>query len=169
MLQGPDGAFYGITALPGNSNGAVFRLNLNGGTGSGTGSGSSPVISPTPGIVGGASFQPGIAPDSWITINGTNLSTVTDTWANAVVNGNLPVSLDGVSVSVGSQPAYIAYVSPTQINALAPNVGTGTVAVTVTNSSGTSSPITTVAQAFQPAFFQWGSYAVATTPDWCRR
>ena len=117
-------------------------------------------------VVSGASFQSGIASNSWITIEGTNLSPVTDTWANAIVDGALPTSLDGVSVSVNGLPAYIDYVSPNQINAVAPNVGAGTVSVTVTSPGGTSSAVTAVAQAAQPAFFQWGSYAAATHQDY---
>jgi uncharacterized protein (TIGR03437 family) len=73
--------------------------------------------------------------------------------------------LDGVKVSVGGEPAYISYISPTQIDAVAPNLGPGPVEVTVTNSNGTSSPISVVVQTAQPAFFQWGNYAVATTQD----
>ena len=124
------------------------------------------------GVVNGASFQTGIVPNSWITIQGTNLYTApagsptTDTWANAIVNGNLPQKLDGVSVSVGGEQAYIYYVSPTQINAIAPNVGTGSLPVSVTNSVGTSSAVTAVSQTVQPAFFLWpGNYAVATHTD----
>jgi uncharacterized protein (TIGR03437 family) len=127
----------------------------------------SPTVNPNNGIVNGASFLAGIAPNSWFTVYGTNLSSVTDTWANAISGDNLPTSLDGVKMSVGGEPAYIAYVSPTQINALAPNVGPGTVAVTVTNSNGSSSAINAAAQTVQPAFFQWpGNYAVATRPDY---
>jgi uncharacterized protein (TIGR03437 family) len=119
------------------------------------------------GIVNGASFLTGIVPNSWITIQGTNLySGSPDTWSNAIVNGNLPTMLDGVSVSVGGQMAYIEFVSPTQINAIAPNVGTGSLPVTVTNSSGTSSAVNAVSQTLQPAFFLWpGGYAVATHLD----
>jgi hypothetical protein len=52
-------------------------------------------------VVNGASFQAGIVPNSWITIEGSNLySGAPDTWSNAIINGNLPQSLDGVSVSV---------------------------------------------------------------------
>jgi uncharacterized protein (TIGR03437 family) len=91
---------------------------------------------------------------------------VTDTWANAIVSGNLPVTLDGVSVSVSGAPAYIYYVSPTQINAIAPNVATGPAQVTVTTPAGTSAPVTATSQAEQPAFFQWGAYAVATTQSY---
>jgi uncharacterized protein (TIGR03437 family) len=126
-------------------------------------SGGMPAIT---GIVSGASFQPGVVPGSWITITGTNLSPVTDTWATAITNGNLPTSLDGVTVSIAGQPAYIAYISSTQINAVAPDVGTGTVPVAVTTPAGTSPAVMAIAQAVQPAFFQWGNYAVATHQDY---
>lgn len=125
-----------------------------------------PAIAASAGIENGASYQAGIVPNSWISIKGTNLAPVTDTWANAVVNGTLPVSLDKVGVSVGGQAAYISYVSPGQINALAPNVAAGNVLVTVTTANGTSSAVTAVAQTVQPAFFPWGSYAVATKTDY---
>ena len=119
------------------------------------------------GVVNGASFQAGVVPNSWITINGTNLySGSPDTWAKAIVDGKLPDSLDGVSVSVGGQPAYIYYLSATQINAVAPNVASGNVSVTVKNSSGTSNAFKVVSQTVQPAFFIWpGGYSVATHTD----
>jgi uncharacterized protein (TIGR03437 family) len=118
------------------------------------------------GVVNGASFQSGIVPNSWLTIQGSNLASTTDTWANAIVNGKLPTTLDGVSVNVGGQGAYVYYISPTQINVLAPNIGPGSAQVTVTTASGTSSAATATAQAVQPAFFLWpGSYAVATRQD----
>jgi uncharacterized protein (TIGR03437 family) len=53
---------------------------------------------------------------------GTDLSPVTDNWASSIMNGNLPTSLDGVTITVGGQLAYPDYISPTQINALAPDV-----------------------------------------------
>jgi uncharacterized protein (TIGR03437 family) len=127
-------------------------------------------IGPTPsiasaGVVNGASFQTGIVPNSWITIQGTNLYAGTpDTWT--IVDGNLPTVLDGVSVSVGGQLAYIYYVSGTQINAVAPNVGTGSLPVTVMNAGGTSNAVAAVSATVQPAFFLWpGGYAVATHTD----
>jgi uncharacterized protein (TIGR03437 family) len=123
-----------------------------------------PTILQTGGLLNGASFQAGIVPGSWITIYGTNLSSETDNWISSIVNGKLPTSLDNVKVSVGGEPAYISYISSTQIDAVAPNVATGPVEVKVTNLGGTSAAVTTTAQAVQPAFFQWpGSYAVATT------
>jgi hypothetical protein len=42
------------------------------------------------GIVNGASFQPGIIPGSWVTIQGSNLSTMTGTWDNFIESARLP-------------------------------------------------------------------------------
>jgi uncharacterized protein (TIGR03437 family) len=158
LLLVKDEDFYGTTSGMGaNGGGTAFQFSLI--------SPDVPAISPNNGVVNGASFQPGISPGSWITINGTNLSPQTDTWVNAIVKGALPTTLDGVSVMVGDQAAYIEYVSPTQINAVVPNVPAGTVPVTVTTSSGTSQAVTVQLSAEQPAFFQWGTYAVATRQD----
>jgi uncharacterized protein (TIGR03437 family) len=113
--------------------------------------------------VSGASFQPGIVPGSWLTIQGSNLSTVTDTWDKAIGNGNLPTSLDGVTVIVGSKSAFVCFISPGQINVQAPDVGAGPVPVTVTNAVGTSVAVTANVVAQSPAFFLWpGNQAVAT-------
>jgi uncharacterized protein (TIGR03437 family) len=155
LIQGGDGSLYGIATGGGSKLfGSIFKLAL----------GSSTTTPPSfTGVTNGASFQTGIAPNSWITIFGTSLASVTDSWSNAIVNGALPTALDGVKVTVGGQPAYISFVSPTQINALAPNLGAGPASVTVTNEAGTSSAITTTVVSAEPAFFQWGNYAVATT------
>lgn len=160
MIQAADGSLYGTTDLGGaNGDGTVFELVLASST-------AVPTISQS-GVVSGAGFQPGIAPNSWITIFGTNLSSITDTWTSSLVDGTLPTAFDGVKVSVGGEPAYIYSINSTQIDALAPNMGTGTVPVTVTNSNGTSAAITVTAQAVQPAVFQWpGNYAVATREDY---
>jgi uncharacterized protein (TIGR03437 family) len=117
-------------------------------------------------VVNGGSFQAGFASAGWVTILGTNLSPVTDNWSNSIVNGRLPTSLDAVTVTVGGQPAYLEYISPTQINAVAPNVGPGSVPVTVGAPNGASTTAVAVAQTVQPAFFQWGAYAVATHQDY---
>jgi uncharacterized protein (TIGR03437 family) len=126
------------------------------------GSGPTPSID-AGGVQNGASFQPGIVPGSWLTIKGSNLSPVTDTWEKAIVSGNLPTSLDGVSVSVGSKPAYVYFISPGQINVQAPDVGTGPVPVTVTTPTGTSAAVTATVAAQDPAFFLWpGNQTVST-------
>jgi uncharacterized protein (TIGR03437 family) len=155
LIAAADGNLYGWSTHDGqNLDGTVFKLTIP--------PPDTPAISATGGVVNGASFQLGISPGSWMTINGTNLSLKTDTWSNAIVNGALPKSLDGVSVMVGDEPAYIEYVSGTQINALVPNVAAGSVPVTVTTAIGTSQAVMADVAAVSPAFFQWGTYAVAT-------
>jgi uncharacterized protein (TIGR03437 family) len=129
------------------------------------GAAGSPTIAAN-GVVNGASFVSGIVPGSWLTIQGTNLAPQTDTWDKFVVNGKLPTSVDGVTVNIGSKQAFVSYISPTQINAQAPDVGTGPVPVTVTTPSGTSAAVTATVSAMSPAFFLWpGSQVVATRQD----
>ena len=119
-------------------------------------------------VQNGASFQDGFAANAWLTIKGANLAAVaSDTWDNAIVNGQLPTKLDGVSVTVGGQAAYVYYVSPTQINVVAPNVAPGATTVVVKNSLGSSAGFDTTGASEQPAFFPWpGGYAVASHTDY---
>ena len=121
----------------------------------------------TNGVTNGGSFLPGIASGSWITIKGTNLSTTTRTWAQADFKGNtLPLSLDGVGVTVNNKDAPVYFISPTQINAMAPSdTAIGSVAVTVATSRGTSPPVSGVLQSVAPGWFaftqQGGVYPAA--------
>jgi len=116
-------------------------------------------------VVSGASFLPGIVPNSWVSVFGTNLSTVTDFWT--IVGGQFPTELDGVSVSVNGQAAYVEFVSSGQINVLAPNVGAGPMQVTVTNGLGTTPAVAATSAIDGPAFFLWDNqYAVATYTDY---
>ena len=136
--------------------------------------------------VNGVNLQPGIASNTWMTIQGTNLSSKTDTWTNAISGGNLPTSLDGVSVQLsgyGGQPiaAYLSYISPSQINLLCPNlpapyVSTGaweeawTVSVSGPGVNSNAFEVlgygVSGAELLQPAFFLLpGGYVVATRQD----
>jgi uncharacterized protein (TIGR03437 family) len=78
-----------------------------------------PTITPN-GVVGAATFGQTIASGGWSTIFGANLAPSALTWDNAIVGKVLPTVLGGVSVKLGGQPAVISYVSPTQVNFLAP-------------------------------------------------
>ena len=121
----------------------------------------------TNGVVNGASFQPGIVPDSWVSIGGTNLASKTDDWAHSILNGQFPTSLDGVSVSIGGKHAYINFVSPGQINLVAPDVGFGSLPLTVTTAGGTSATYTVTSGQYGPAFFEWpNSQPIATRLDY---
>ena len=121
-----------------------------------------PIISTNSGVVNGGSFTPGIAPNTFITIYGTNLSATSNSWT--VTDGILPTSVDGVSVSIGGLPAYVNYVSPTQINVLTPaNLTDQFPVVTVTNSVGTSVGATVLSSEYMPAFFIWPENQVVAT------
>ena len=118
----------------------------------------------------GASFQAGFASATWVSIFGTNLSQTTRTWQNGdFVNGLLPTSLSGVSVTVNGLAAYVEYISPTQVNVLAPDDATvGAVQVQVTTAQGKSNSLTAQKQQFAPAFFTIGgsSYVAAQHADY---
>jgi uncharacterized protein (TIGR03437 family) len=123
-------------------------------------------------VVNGASFQTGIEAGSWVTIQGTNLANTNPgrTWrSDEIVYGRLPTSLDGVSVSINGETAFVYYISPGQINVQAPNdTFTGTVNVVVTNNGSSSAPATAQLQGFAPALFQYSGtpYAIVTRyPD----
>jgi uncharacterized protein (TIGR03437 family) len=80
----------------------------------------------------------GVAPGAWVSIFGINLaaSTTVATAAN-LVNGYLPTTLGGTSVTIDGKPAYLNYVSSTQINAQAPNDSAiGNISVTVPSEQG---------------------------------
>jgi uncharacterized protein (TIGR03437 family) len=123
-------------------------------------------------VVNGASFLPGIEAGSWVTIQGTNLANTNPgrTWrADEIVGGRLPTSLDGVSVTINGKPAFVYYISPSQINVQAPtDSATGGMNVVVTNNGSVSAPATAQLQGFAPALFQYSGtpYAIVTRyPD----
>jgi len=122
----------------------------------------------TPGVItsviNAGSYQPGFASAAWISIYGTNLSQTTYTWqASDFVNGQLPTSLQGVSVTINGEAAYVEYISPTQINVLAPDDATlGSVPVQVTANQQQSNTVTAQKQQYTPAFFTTGGGAFVT-------
>jgi uncharacterized protein (TIGR03437 family) len=130
-----------------------------------------PLTTATPTITLVANAEGGvatIAPNSWVEIKGTNLAPSGDTriWQiSDFVNNQLPTGLDGVSVMVNGVPAYVYYISPTQVDILTPpNALSGSVAVQLTNDGVTSANFMVQAQAESPSFFIFGGgpYIAAT-------
>ena len=92
---------------------------------------------------------------SWISIFGANLSATTRDWTADIspTSNQLPLSLDGVSVTINNKPAAVYYISPTQINVQAPtDTAAGLVSVIVTNGYGSDQNLANLQQ-YAPAFF----------------
>src|SRR5208283_2071992 len=117
------------------------------------------------GVVDAAAYLPTIAPGSYATLFGSNLTDYTD--SNTFTN--LALQLDGVAVSfdVGNgvtYPGYPVYITPGQVNVFAPweLQGYSSAQVKVTSDTGYSSNVVTVNIAnASPAFFGNGA-AIAT-------
>jgi len=119
-------------------------------------------------VENGASFQSEYLGGSIWTIKGTNLASITgsDNWNNSIVNGQLPTSLDGVTVTFAQVPGYISYLSPTQINVMTPSGGYGD--VVVNNNGAVSADFNAYPPGLSaPAFFVWpNNQVVATRTDY---
>src|ERR1039458_4309574 len=117
-----------------------------------------PVVKPTiaaSGVVNAAGLGPAIAPGTWVSLYGTSLSATTRAWRDAAFqNGLLPTALDGVSVTIDGKAAAVYFISPLQINVLAPDdTATGLVPVQVKNALGTSDSVLALQQTAAPARF----------------
>jgi uncharacterized protein (TIGR03437 family) len=113
-----------------------------------------------------------ISENTFIEIYGVNLapSTVPPgglNWGSApeFAQGKMPTQLGGVSVTVDGQPAYIAYVSQGQINALTPlDSKIGTIPVVVTSGTSVSEVFDVDKVGLSPSFALAGgsTYLAAT-------
>jgi uncharacterized protein (TIGR03437 family) len=115
------------------------------------------------GVSNAASGAAGVSPGAWTSIFGTNLAASTQTLTSAgIVNNLMPTTLGGVSVQIDGNAAFLDYVSPTQINVLSPaDANTGSVAVTVMNSAGTSAAVATTLEPILPGLFTSSNYVSA--------
>ena len=183
-ITGGTGQFAGATGTFSSLMGATLETGFQTGSFKITGSATVvtvdakiPVIS-AKGVVTASAFgaYADIAAGTWIEIYGTNLSGTTRGWGGSdfTNNGqNAPVSLDGVKVTVGGQAAFVAYVSPGQVNVLVPsNAAIGPSQLTLTNTLGTSAPYSimikpTAPGLLAPATLLIGGkqYAGGLTPD----
>jgi uncharacterized protein (TIGR03437 family) len=114
-----------------------------------------------------ASYLPGFSQGSWVTITGANLAGTTRIWTAADFSGdNLPTALSQVSVTIDAKPAYVYFISPTQINVLAPaESAQGPVPVQVTYAGTASNTLMATIASFSPAMFMFspdgGRYVAA--------
>jgi uncharacterized protein (TIGR03437 family) len=113
------------------------------------------------GVSGGGT---NIAQNAWVSIYGSNLAPASVgagglTWSSApsFASGEMPTSLDGVSVTVNGIPAYVYFICPTQINVLTPlDSTTGPVAVVVNNGATIGAAYTAQMAAVSPGFLRYG-------------
>lgn len=122
-------------------------------------------------VVNGASFDGAITAGSWVTISGTSLSTTTRVWADAdFVNGALPSKLDDTSVTINGKPALVYFVSPSQLNVLAPDgLSVQDAEVIVRRGTLESNAFIAFNRPFAPGFFMFDAqsrkYAAAVNAD----
>nr|MCU0245920.1 hypothetical protein [Bryobacter sp.] len=133
------------------------------------GSGAGPAPSLDAIVRNGASFEPGLGSGGYFSVFGANLAPAARIWEGRDFDGDkLPVQLDGTHVLVNGKAAYVYYISPTQINAIAPeDAATGAVSVQVVTSTGASNTVTAEKGPFSPALFLFDDrrYVIATYPD----
>lgn len=115
------------------------------------------------GVANAVSGTAGVSPGTWTSIYGSGFATAARSVSSAdLVNNMLPTSLAGVSVQINGKAAFLQYVSPTQINVLAPaDSSTGLVNVTVTNGSVSSNVVTATLLAVLPGLSVVSNYVRA--------
>lgn len=101
-----------------------------------------PVISQN-GVISAGNFGgfDAAAVGSFLEIYGSNLAGTTRNWSSTDFNGRqAPTSLDGVTVTVGGNLAFVSYVSPGQVNVQVPSgISTGTAVPVVVTHNGQAS------------------------------
>jgi uncharacterized protein (TIGR03437 family) len=123
-----------------------------------TASGTGPTATITS-IVTTASQAAQIAQNTWIEVHGINLAQTTANWNNSDFTHGLPTALGGVTATVNNKAAAIFYVSPTQVNILAPlDSATGTVPVQLTTPYGQTAIKTVTELQTSPAFLPTYDY-----------
>jgi uncharacterized protein (TIGR03437 family) len=124
-------------------------------------SGNMPVIT---NVQNGATFLTSLAPNTYASIFGQNLSTTNPgrgwTVADFTQNTNgtltMPTVMDGTSVTIGGAPAYLNYISPGQLNIITPNVTGSNLPVIVKVNGQFSAAFNLTLQSLAPSFFTWG-------------
>ena len=119
-------------------------------------------------LVNASDYSPGpFAPNSVLSIFGTNLSWYTQPYSSGQVAAQVPTNLSGVEVFVNNWPAPLLYVSPSQINFLIPSSAiAGTAAIHVVREGVTGPYVDVQLVSAAPALFDGSSgFAIATHAD----
>lgn len=119
-----------------------------------------PALSVPTGILNGGSLVASpLAPNTWMTIKGADLSPTTGLWQ--VTGTTLPTSLSNVSVTIDGEPAFVEFIGNQQINFLTPSdlQPGSTPKVVVTSNGLASTPVATSVIQASPAFFTIGTGA----------
>jgi uncharacterized protein (TIGR03437 family) len=177
-IPGAHNASYITPSTTFGDNGALFSVQVSNSLGSVMSSpatliiGSTPVLAPAiSSVVNAEGGSTTIAPNTWVAISGSALAPVGDsrTWRGSdFLNNQMPTRLDGVSVTMNGENAFVSYISPNQVNVLTPpGLAPGPVQVTVTTGAKISPAFTTQALQYSPSFFIFGAgpYVVGTHAD----
>ena len=118
----------------------------------------------TSGVVSASSYGqfPSIAPGSWIEIYGSNLAGSSREWGGSDFSGvNAPAALSETSVRIGTQAAFVQYISPGQVNAQVPsNVAAGSQQLTLSTAVGTSAPYAITVNQTQPGLLAPPTFSI---------
>ncbi|HTX34299.1 MAG TPA: hypothetical protein VME43_04730 [Bryobacteraceae bacterium] len=153
VVAGPGGTIY-ITSY--QYTGQVLALSPS----------STPVL-PKPSVVttieasGFGGYQ-SLAPGAWVEIYGSYLAGQTRPWGGSDFNGsNAPTSLSGTSVMIGGQPAFVSYISPSQINAeISPAIGTGPQPLVITTANGISATYSVTVLSVEPGLLAPAAFKI---------
>lgn len=105
-------------------------------------------------VIGAATYLPKAAPGAYCSITGAGFTDQAAVdWSSSISGSALPASVGGISVNVNGNPAYVQYISATQVNILLPsNAAVGIANVELITPTGVL--ISTIEiDAFAPGFF----------------
>ncbi len=119
------------------------------------------MLTPYPPTVGGVQSAgqfgafPQVAPGSWIEIYGSNLAIDSRQWSGGDFVGlAAPTALDGTTVTIGGQSAFIGYIGGGQVNVQVPsNVPSGQQSLIVKTAYGSSTAYSVTVNATQPGLY----------------
>ena len=128
------------------------------------------LLTPTPPVISGGGVVSAqafgaftaVAPGSWIEIYGTNLAVNRRSWGSADFQGaNAPTSLDGTTVTIDGQQAFVDFISGGQVNAQVPsNVATGSQQLVVKVGAASSAAYTLTVNSTEPGMLAPSSFQI---------